>query len=280
MVNLKPARVALCVGLLCSAQFAGAHLGLVSNANAQDSAADNYAAVLEQIQNVRLATQQREVMLLSQDATEDSLREQIAGLPETKDAVRGIVTKMVAEIAKVIETDLPFRKEEREARLTRMQDELADKSARPVDLFRRAMTLYDIEANYGYSISAYTGNNPKSTERRRLTACRQDLESPTCNLSKDLKDKLSSGFNIEGTPGDPADISHEIMDGNYVHFGRMSFIYLDLDSREGFRWSKEAGDWEPLSSGDILNARRSVRIARGESAPGVVTAPIKIQAAQ
>ena len=52
-----------------------------------------------------------------------------------------------------------------------------------------------------------------------------------------------------------------------------------MDSREGFRWSKEANGWEPLSSGDILNARKSVRIARGESAPGVVTAPIKVQAA-
>jgi len=85
--------------------------------------------------------------------------------------------------------------------------------------------------------------------------------------------KLEAGAKLDS-------ISDTIKDGNYVHFGRLSFIYLDLDSREGYRWSKEANGWEPLSSSDIINARKSVRIARGESAPGVVTAPIKVQAAQ
>jgi len=274
VVHLKPARIAFCVGLLASAQIAGAHFGLTSNAQAQDadSAVNEYSAILDQIQNVKLATQQRQVMMAEQDSDMESIRAQIAGLPETKGAVRGIVTKMVAEIAKVIESDLPFRKDEREARLNKMQTELADESARPVDLFRRAMTLYDIEANYGYSISAYTGDHPKSPGRR-LAACKEDAMSATCNLSSDQKKLLKAGNTIDS-------LASSIKDGNYVHFGRMSFIYLDLDSSEGFRWSKEAGDWEPLSSGDILNARRSVRIARGESAPGVVTAPIRVQAAQ
>ena len=94
-----------------------------------------------------------------------------------------------------------------------------------------------------------------------------------CNLSSDQKEHLENGGKIEG-------IASTLRDGNYVHFGRMSFIYLDFDSREGFRWSKESDGWEPLASGDILNARKSVRVARGESAPSVVTAPVKIQAAQ
>lgn len=274
MVNIKSARIALCVGLLASTQIIGAQLGAFSVAHAQDAdaAVNEYSAVLDQIQNVKLATQQREVMMLNQKSNIKDLRAQIKGVPATKDAVRGIVTKMVAEIAKVIESDLPFRKDEREARLAKMQTELADETARPVDLFRRAMTLYDIEANYGYSVSAYTGNHP-TAPGRRLAACKEDSNSATCNLSTDQKKLLEAGSTID-------DISDFIKDGNYVHFGRMSFIYLDLDSREGFRWSKEANGWEPLSSGDILNARKSVRIARGESAPGVVTAPIKVQAAQ
>lgn len=269
MVRQKPARIAICVGLLAAAQ-----LGIMPMTYAQDAdaAVNEYSAVLDQIQNVKIATSQRQVMMESQKTNIDSLKDQISGVPATKDAVRGIVTKMVAEIAKVIESDLPFRKDEREARLAKMQTELADDTARPVDLYRRAMTLYDIEANYGYSISAYTGDHPKAPGRR-LKACQEDIESATCNLSSDQKKQIEAGATVDG-------ISGTIKDGNYVHFGRMSFIYLDLDSREGFRWSKELNDWEPLSSGDILNARKSVRIARGESAPGVVTAPIKMQASQ
>jgi len=252
-VSVKPARSALCVGLFVAAQFAGAQLGVFSQAQAQDAdaALKEYSAVLEQIQNVKLATMQREVMMEQQKADIENLRTQIQGVPATKSAVRGVVTEMVAEIAKVIESDLPFRKDEREARLGRLQSLLADESTSDVDLFRRAMTIYDVEANYGYTISAYTGDHPK-TPGRRLKACVEDTSSSACNLSTEQRKHLADGGKLE----------------------------LDVDSREGFRWSKEADDWEPLAPGDILNARRSVRIARGESAPSVVTAPIKVQAAQ
>lgn len=269
MVNFKPARIALCFGLLV-----GAPVGMSSVAHAQDAdaAVDNYVAVLDQIQNVKIATEQRRLMTARQAEKIESLKSQIKTVPATKGAVRGVVTKMVAEIEKVIESDLPFRKEERFARLDRLRGLLADEGTLDADLFRRAMTLYDVEANYGYTISAYTGDHP-TAPGRRLAACREDVESAVCNLSKDQKEKLTAGQTID-------DISDSIKDGNYVHFGRLSFIYLDLDSREGYRWNADVNDWEQLSAGDILNARKSVRIARGESAPGVVTAPIKVQAAQ
>lgn len=275
-MKLRPARIALCFGLMVSTP-----LGVSTFAQAQDAdaAVNEYVGVLDQIQNIKIATMQRELMASRQKAEMENLRSQIKTVPATKGAVRGVVTEMVAEIEKVMESDLPFRKEERYARLDRLRTLLADKDTVDSDLFRRAMTLYDVEANYGYTISAYTGNHP-TAPGRRLAACREDLESPVCNLSKDLKQRLENGFNIDGKPNDAADLSDELPDGNFVHFGRLSFIYLDLDSREGLRWSKDANGWEALSSSDILNARKSVRIARGESAPGVVTAPIKMQAAQ
>ena len=268
-MKFRPARIALCFGLLVSAP-----IGVSTYAHAQDAdaAADKYVGVLNQIQNVKIATAQRELMTAQQKANIQTLQAQIKSVPATKGAVRGVVTEMVAEIEKVIESDLPFRKEERYARLDRLRTLLADKATLDSDLYRRAMTLYDIEANYGYTISAYTGDHPTSPGRR-LAACKEDVASSVCNLSKDQSKQLQDGETLDG-------ISDSIKDGNFVHFGRLSFIYLDIDSREGLRWSKDTNGWEPLSSGDILNARKSVRIARGESAPGVVTAPIKMQAAQ
>jgi len=269
VVKLKPARIALCLGLLVSAP-----VGVSTLAQAQDAdaAVNEYVGVLNQIQNVKIATAQRELMTAQQAGSIESLKSQIETVPATTSAVRGIVTEMVAEIEKVIESDLPFRKEERFARLDRLRSLLADEATIDSDLFRRAMTLYDIEANYGYTISSYTGDHPTSPGRR-LAACKDSVSSPICNLSKDQQEQLDAGASLD-------DISETIKDGNYVHFGRLSYIYLDLDSREGLRWSKDANGWETLSSGDILNARKSVRIARGESAPGVVTAPIKVQASQ
>lgn len=269
MVKLSTARIALFSSLVAGGLACTSTIAYAQDA---ESRAEEFSAVLSQIQDTKLVTAQREVMIASQQSEIESLRSQIEMVPATKDSVREIVTRMTAEIEKVIESDLPFRKDERFARLDALRAKLAEEGSSDADLFRRAMTIYDVEANYGYTIAAYTGDHP-TAPGRRLAACREDSKSAVCNLSKDQAKDLENGATVD-------DIKDSIKDGNYVHFGRMSFIYLDLDSREGFRWSKEENQWEPLASGDILNARKAVRIARGESAPGVVTAPIKMQAAR
>ena len=107
-MKFRPARIALCVGLVTAAP-----IGVSSFAQAQDAnaATQKYESVLKQIENVRLATAQRRIMAQQQKASIAEMRSQIKTVPETKRAVRGIVTEMVAEIEKVIESGLPFRKE-------------------------------------------------------------------------------------------------------------------------------------------------------------------------
>ena len=72
------------------------------------------------------------------------------------------------------------------------------------------------------------------------------------------------------------DLKEEIMDGAYLHYGRLALVYLEFDSSEAWRYDKEAKDWVELSGGDILDVRRAVRIARGQSAPGVLAAPVNL----
>ena len=157
-MKFRLAHIALCVGLVTVAP-----VGVSSIAQAQDAdaATQKYESVLKQIENVRLATAQRRLMTDQQKASIQDIRDQIKTVPETKKAVRGIVTEMVAEIEKVIQSDLPFRKEERFARLDRMRATLADDSAGAAELYRRAITLYDIEANYGYTCLLYTSPSPR-----------------------------------------------------------------------------------------------------------------------
>ena len=63
MVNFKPARIALCIGML-----AAAPVGVSTVAHAQDTdpAVAEYAGLLDQIQNVKVATMQRELMTARQ----------------------------------------------------------------------------------------------------------------------------------------------------------------------------------------------------------------------
>jgi len=142
---------------------------------------------------------------------------------------------------------------------------------------RKALNIYGIEVGYGNSVSAYVGNNPK-TPGTRFAACEADESSKACGLTTDHKKKM--GYDAEGNPtGNGAtvsDLKDELMDGAYLHYGRLALVYLEFDSSEAWRYDNEAKDWVELSGGDVLEVRRAVRIARGQSAPGVVAAPVNL----
>jgi hypothetical protein len=270
VVTIKAARKVL---------FAGAMTGLLVGAAsftaiAQDSNAEAvYANLLEQIANVQAATDQKRLYLQTQENQIASLQQQIASVDEVKASVRPLVTKMVAEMEKEIVSDIPFNTAERFARLDRLKEDLANANSPVPSLFRQSMNILDTEVVAGSSVVAYNGQHPKQDRAgTRLAACDADITSLSCDLPKAVKEALPK----DATKVEAPSLRENIYDGYYVHFGRMSMIYLQHDSSEGWRWDKDANDWVEMGAGDVLDARRAVRIARGESAPNVVLAPVKV----
>lgn len=259
--------------------FAGAMTGiLVSAASftafAQDSNAEaTYANLLEQIANVQAATDQKRMYLQTQENQIASLRAQLESVDDVKSSIRPLVTKMAAEMEKEIVSDIPFNPVERFARLDRLKEDLANADSSVPSLFRQSMNILDTEVVAGSSVAAYNGAHPKSERAgSRLAACDVDITSLACDLPKAIKDALPEG----ATKIEADTLRESVYDGYYVHFGRMSLIYLQFDSSEGWRWDRDANDWVEMAGSDVLDARRAVRIARGESAPNVVLAPVRI----
>jgi hypothetical protein len=251
---------------------------LSSNVVAQESnAGDAYASLLQQIEDVKLSTAQKEVFIKTQKAKIADLRAQMAGIPATSASVGPLLEKMAVAIENEINSDYPFKVAERYARLEDFRDTLADKAASPGQKMRKALNIYGIEVGYGNTVSAYAGNNPK-TPGTRFAACEADESSKDCGLTSDHKKKM--GYDEAGNPtgrgATVSDLKEELMDGAYLHYGRLALVYLEFDSSEGWRYDKEAKDWVELSGGDVLDVRRAVRIARGQSAPGVVSAPVNL----
>ena len=241
-------------------------------ASAQDSdAAETYAKLLQQISDVKMATAQKELYLAKQEEQIASLRSQIASADELKASVKPLVIEMVAEAEKEMNKDVPFNIVERFARLDKLKEDLASPNASISSLFRQVMNIYDTEVVAGSAVASYNGNHPLNPGVR-LKACDESLESPKCDLTDDFRGKLPLG----ATSIEAQSLRDELYDGYYVHFGRMALIYLQFDSSEGWRWDTEAKEWVEMGAGDVLDARRAVRIARGESAPGVVLAPIRV----
>lgn len=274
MVNFSIARKVMFSGAaalaLSTAMFA--------NVSAQDSDAEaKYAALLQQIADVKIATAQKEVYIKGQQNQIASIKAQMAAIPTTTETVGPMLEKMAVAIEGEINSDYPFKPVERFARLDDFRETLADKDATPGQKMRKALNIYGQEVEYGKTVSAYVGNNPK-TPGTRFAACEADESSKACGLTSDHKKKM--GYTPEGEPtGNGAtvsDLKSELMDGAYLHYGRLALVYLEFDSSEAWRYDKDAKDWVELSGADVLDVRRAVRIARGQSAPGVITAPVNL----
>jgi len=253
-------------------------VGYTSLATAQTSdKAAQYTSVLNRIADAKLALAQKEAYVANQKAQIASLREQIKNVGATKKTVGPMISKIVTAIEGEINSDFPFKEAERFNRLADVQETVGDAAASVGEKMRKVLNIYDIETGYGNSVSAYTGDHP-SNPGTRYAACEADHLSSACGMSTDLlkkmgyKDgeKISEGASV-------SDLKESLKDGNYLHYGRLSFIYVQHDSSEAWRYDKDSKAWVQLSGAEVLNARRSVRIAKGVSAPGVITAPIGLQ---
>jgi len=250
---------------------------LVSAASAQESdAGDQYAALLQQISDIKLATAQKEIYLDTQTQKIENIKAQIAGIPATTATIDPLLNKMATSIESEINKDYPFRVAERFARLDDFRETLGDPEATPGQKMRKALNIYGIEVGYGNTVGAYVGDNPK-TPGARFVACEADESSRACGLTDDHKKKM--GYEDGKPTGNGAtvtDLKDELKDGVYLHYGRLALVYLEFDSSQAWRYNKEAKDWEQLAGADVLEVRRAVRIARGQSAPGVLAAPINL----
>lgn len=255
--------------------------GLALTANAQDNSenaavqandpAATYSELLKRIDDMQVNTDRQRLYLKTQEAEIASLRQQLASLDETKSSVRPIVVKAVADVEKEMVKDVPFKIVERFARLDRLKDDLANEDADITSLYRQAINLVGLEVQSGNSIEAYSGDHPMNPGTR-LAACDENINSSLCDLPKEIRKELPEG----ATKVERPDFRENLKDGAYVHFGRLSLIYLQHDSSEAWRWDKTTEAWVEMSGSEVLDARRAVRIARGESAPGVILSPIRI----
>jgi len=278
----------------------------ITPALAQD--ADNnekaYAAVLDSIADKRLSIIQKEAFLDNQAAQIESLKSQLAALETTQASVDPLIKKMAASIKTEIEADVPFREADRYNRLRDFEDIIEDKEASISDKFRRALHIYDVEVSYGNSVEAYRGDNPKEGGAR-YAACLENQDSSACGLPRSvekmlgtdketgltvadivcIKDKGIASCNISTAgknwleeKGEPSmsEIKDFLQDGHFVHYGRLALIYLEHDSSSAYRYDGKSKEWVDLSGSDVINVRRGMRGALGETAPVVAKVPVHV----
>lgn len=90
------------------------------------------------------------------------------------------------------------------------------------------------------------------------------------------KQEVSFGQGLESYEGPHPTKANSIV--NYLRYGRVSLVYMTKDEGEIKRYNMGNDAWEDANTTDALQIRRAIRIAKGEAAPGLVMAPVTLDA--
>ena len=232
-------------------------------AGAQDAKSEQYASLLAQIADKKVALMQQELFAANQQKEIEFLRGQIAGVNEIKGDVDGVIEKMVAQMERAVTADLPFQREERLNRIAKLRNDLDDDSLKVGDKYRLALSALKIEVNYGMSVEDYDGERPlndgETVGELRFALAHLDDDGVPKENPLTLK---------------PYEESRE--QGTFLRYGRVALVYMDDRMVSARRWDQPEGKWIDVSGAELLDIRKAIRVARGEVAPAVVMAPTHI----
>lgn len=124
-------------------------------AQQQPTGGDRYARTLAEAEITARYNTQIEQQLRSQQGEIAALEQQIAGLDATAEAVEPLLQKMYTQLDEFVKNDVPFFPAERAQRMERLRDLMARVDAPAAERFRRLMEAYQIEMEYGRTMSAY-----------------------------------------------------------------------------------------------------------------------------
>jgi len=148
MTRISNNKLAAIAGGLLSLAAAGAVV-------AQETGGDRYARALAEAAITQRYNTQIEQQLRSQEQEIASLEQQIAGIDATAVDVQTMLQRMYDDLDAFVKNDVPFFKEEREKRMQVITELMQNVEASPSEKFRRLMEAYQIEMEYGRTMSAY-----------------------------------------------------------------------------------------------------------------------------
>jgi len=171
--------------------------GTASLAVAQQNGAERYARTLADADITARYNVQIEQQLRSQDAQIASLEEQIAGMDATALDMGPMLERMFDELAQFVNDDVPFFADERSQRIERLRELMARVDAPVSEKFRRLIEAYQIEMEYGRTMSAY-----KARSVTVVTRSSSESEGSRCCIARLTAEILATGTTSK-RPGYP-----------------------------------------------------------------------------
>jgi hypothetical protein len=119
-----------------------------------------YRAVVREAESLKIYNDNLEKVVMDQRAEVISINEQLTGLEATNRGVVPMMLEMIETLGLIVENDMPFRLEERRARVVRLGEMMDQADVTASEKYRRVMEAYQGELEYGRTTEAYSAALP------------------------------------------------------------------------------------------------------------------------
>jgi hypothetical protein len=119
-----------------------------------------YRAVVRETEALRIYNDNLERIVVDQREEIQSINRQLEGLEATNRGVVPLMLEMIDALDQIVEADIPFRIEERRARVLRLRDMMDQAEVTASEKYRRVMEAYQGELEFGRTTEAYSDTLP------------------------------------------------------------------------------------------------------------------------
>ena len=131
-------------------------------------AAGRYAQAVADAESLERYNAQLEEQVRSQEEEIGSIERQLVEIETTNREVQPLMQQMVDTLARFVELDVPFLLEERTARVQSLRDIMPRADITISEKYRRILEAYQIELEYGRTLSAYEGRLGTGADARTV----------------------------------------------------------------------------------------------------------------
>ena len=117
----------------------------------------DYKGVLKEIEGLRVYNRQQERRIAAQEREMAEISANMDKITDVQRQITPLMDRMITGLEQFIENDMPFRLEERQARVERLRGILDLAEVAVSEQLSQVLSAYQIENDYGRTIDAYSG---------------------------------------------------------------------------------------------------------------------------
>lgn len=134
--------------------------------------ADQYAQALAEAESLERYNTELRKQVEEQRTQIRSVQEQLTEIETTNRTISPLMTQMVSALERFVALDVPFLKQEREARVADLKNLLTRADVPISEKYRRILEAYQIELEYGRTLDAYDGSLGEGANARTVVFVR------------------------------------------------------------------------------------------------------------